>query len=81
MRVDVALFQLRLFKSRSQATTAANAGHVAINGTRVKPSHELRAGDRVTLTMPGMLRTFEVLELPHASVSREAARALIRDVD
>ena len=79
MRLDVALFQLRLFKSRSQATSAIDAGHVELNGARVKPSHELRAGDRVTLTAPGQRRTIEVLELPNRSVSREAARAMVRD--
>lgn len=80
MRIDLALFQLRLFKSRSQATAAIDAGHVSLNGARVKPSHEIKAGDRVTLSGPGAKRTFEVLELPHASVSREGARALMRDV-
>jgi len=80
MRLDVALFQLRLFKSRSQATSAIDAGHVELNGARVKPSHELRAGDHVTLIGPLSSRTVEVLELPRGSLSREKARALVRDV-
>ena len=80
MRLDVALFELRLFKSRSQAQAAIGAGHVLLNDGRAKPSHEVRAGDRLTLVSPGSKRTVEVLELPGRSVSKEAAKALVRDV-
>ncbi|MBI5709248.1 MAG: hypothetical protein HZC42_02960 [Candidatus Eisenbacteria bacterium] len=80
MRFDVLLFELRLFKSRSQATAAIHAGHALLNGARAKPSRETRAGDRVTLAPGGRPRTLEVLELPHGSLSREAAKALVREV-
>ena len=80
MRVDVALYGLRLFKSRSQAQEAIAAGRVLIGATPVKPSHELRAGDRVTLLGDGTKRTVEVLDLPHRSLSKDAARALLRDL-
>jgi len=85
MRLDVLLFELRLFKSRTQATDAIRSGHVLLNHARVKPSHEARAGDRVTLTRlsedgPARLRTLEILELPRGSLSKEAARARVREV-
>ena len=80
MRLDVALFELRLFKSRSQAQAAIAAGHVLLNGARTKPSHEARPGDRVTLAGEGPRRTIELLDLPGRSLSKEAARALVRDV-
>lgn len=80
MRLDVALHELRLFKSRSQAQAAIAGGHVLLNGDRAKPSHELRAGDRLTFEGDGHRRTVEVLELPHRSLSKEAAKALVRDV-
>lgn len=80
MRLDVALHELRLFKSRSQAQAAIADGHVLLNGNRAKPSHELHVGDRLTLAGPGHLRTLEVLELPHRSVSKEAAKAMVREV-
>jgi ribosome-associated heat shock protein Hsp15 len=78
MRLDLALFELRLFKSRSQASAAIHAGEVLLNGASAKPSRDLRAGDRVTLA--AARRTLEVLELPRAGLSREAARALVREV-
>ena len=80
MRLDVALHELRLYKSRAQAQTAIHDGRVLLNGERVKPSHELRAGDRVTLSDGAARRTVQVLELPARSLSKEAARAMVRDV-
>ena len=80
MRLDVALHELRQFKSRSQAQAAIADGSVLLNGQRAKPSHELRAGDRLTFIGESHRRTIEVLELPHRSLSKEAAKALVREV-
>ena len=80
MRVDVALYELRLFKSRSQAQAAIAAGHIQLNGQRTKPSHEVRVGDRLTFTDDSRSRTVEVLELPGRPLSKDAAKALVREV-
>jgi ribosome-associated heat shock protein Hsp15 len=50
LRVDKWLWFARFFKSRSQATDAVAGGLVHVNGERVKPSRELRAGDRLNIT-------------------------------
>ena len=47
-RIDRWLFGVRLFKSRSLAAQAVTGGKVHVNGDRVKPSREVRAGDVVT---------------------------------
>lgn len=80
MRFDVALFELRLFKSRSQASLAIQDGVARLNDAVVKPSHALRAGDRLTLVGERGSRTLEILGLPRAGLSKEAARALVREV-
>lgn len=80
MRFDLALFALRFFKSRSQANLAIQDGVALLNGEVVKPSHGVRPGDRITLTTPSGRRTCEVLALPRASLSRAAARALVREI-
>jgi ribosome-associated heat shock protein Hsp15 len=49
-RIDRWLFGVRLFKSRSVAAEAVNGGKVHVNGARVRPSHSVRPGDRVTFT-------------------------------
>lgn len=80
MRFDLALFELRLFKSRSQASLAIQDGGALLNGELVKPSHGVRPGDRITLVGTGGRRTCEVLELPRGSLTRAAARELVREV-
>ena len=76
MRFDVALFELRLVKSRSLAAAAIQTGEALLNGAARKPSHVVRAGDRIALSG----RTLEVLALPARSLSREQAKELVREV-
>ena len=80
MRFDVALFELRLCKSRSAASVAIQDGEALLNGAVVKPSHGIKPGDRITLVAHSSRRTLEVVELPRAGLSREAAKALVREV-
>ena len=80
MRFDLALHGLRLFKSRSQANVAIQDGAALLNGQVVKPSHGVRPGDRITLNGLAGRRLIEVLALPHASLTRTAARDLLREV-
>lgn len=80
MRFDVALAELRLLKSRSQASLAIQDGTALLNGVRVKAGHAVRLGDRITLVTPHGSRTLEVLELPMRSLSKEAAKGLVREV-
>lgn len=49
LRVDKWLWAARFFKTRALATLAVDAGHVKLDGARIKPSRALRAGDRLTL--------------------------------
>ncbi|MFI5231805.1 MAG: RNA-binding S4 domain-containing protein [Gemmatimonadales bacterium] len=51
VRVDKWLWAARFFKSRSIAVTAIEGGKVSVNGERVKPSRELKAGDSVRVRL------------------------------
>ncbi|WP_239333799.1 RNA-binding S4 domain-containing protein [Frankia sp. CiP3] len=52
-RVDSWIWSVRLVTTRSQATAACRAGHVHLNGDRVKPAHAVRAGDTVRVRHGG----------------------------
>ena len=61
VRVDKWLWAARFFKTRSLAATAVLGGRVHVNGVRVKPSREIRAGDRIDVTVGTVKRTAEVI--------------------
>jgi ribosome-associated heat shock protein Hsp15 len=79
MRLDVALYELRLFKSRSLASRAITDGDVLLNGERSKSSRPVHPGDRVTLATAAGRKTMEILGLPSRSLTKDAARALLRE--
>lgn len=62
-RLDVWLFSVRIFKTRSMATSAVRGGHVRLNGDPVKPARVIKAGDKITVKEPGWVREFEVRQL------------------
>lgn len=59
-RVDSWLWAVRLFKTRSLATAACRAGHVRVNGERVKAAQPVRIGDEVRVRVAGVERILEV---------------------
>jgi ribosome-associated heat shock protein Hsp15 len=53
VRLDIWVSSVRLFKTRSAASSACRGGHVAVNGHKAKPSTLVRVGDRITALTPG----------------------------
>lgn len=47
IRVDSWIWAVRLVKTRSLATAACRAGHVRVNGEKVKAAQAVRIGDEV----------------------------------
>ena len=50
VRIDKWLWAARLAKTRPLAVEAVNGGRVELNGARVKPSREVKPGDRLEIT-------------------------------
>lgn len=63
VRVDVWLWSVRQFKTRSAATEACRGGHVRVNGAPAKPAARLRPGDRVEARVHGDDRVLEVVKV------------------
>jgi len=62
-RLDVWLWSVRLFKTRSAANKAVSGGHVRLNGSPVKPAANVKPGDVVTVKQPGWERKFEITQV------------------
>jgi ribosome-associated heat shock protein Hsp15 len=74
VRVDKWLWAARLVKTRGIAADAVKGGRVHVNGRAVKPSRELRPGDRVEITAGALRRTVVVRALAERrGPAREAA--------
>ncbi len=79
-RLDKWLWFARFYKTRSLATAAISGGKVHLNAERVKPAHAVRPGDRITLSLEGIVAEFEVLGSSAASrPGHRGARLLSRD--
>lgn len=63
IRADVWVWAVRIYKSRSMASSACKAGHVAVNGTKVKSSHHVKVGDRVEALTPAGPKIYVVTRL------------------
>jgi ribosome-associated heat shock protein Hsp15 len=61
--VDSWIWSVRLAKTRSAASTACRAGHVRVNGARVKPAHLIRTGDEVRIRQDGRERVVVVTRI------------------
>ena len=62
-RVDSWLWAIRVYKTRSAATTACRAGHVRVNGDKVKAAQQIRVGDELRIRIAGFDRILFVRQL------------------
>jgi ribosome-associated heat shock protein Hsp15 len=63
VRIDKWLWAARFFKTRGAASEAVLGGRVHVNGTRVKPSKDVRVGDTIEVTIRALRRTVHVTGL------------------
>lgn len=76
IRVDKWLWAARFFKTRTLASDAVDGGKVQLNGNRVKPAKEVKAGDRLAITVGDQRWDIEVLALSDKRGPASQARLL-----
>lgn len=50
LRIDKYLWAIRVFKTRTLAADACKAGRVKLDGSNMKPSHEVKIGEVYTIS-------------------------------
>ena len=68
MRLDLWLWAVRLYKTRSIAVTAIRSGHVQLNGALPKPAREVQPGDVLTARVGEITRTLRAKGSPRSRV-------------
>ena len=81
MRIDKYLKVSRLIKRRTVAKDVCVGEKISINGRTVKPSAEVKIGDRVTLELGNHVIEVQILATPNSVKANEAQTLyeLIRD--
>lgn len=80
LRLDKYLWAIRIFKTRSLATTACDEGKVKWNGANVKPARIVSVGDRYDIKTPARKWTIEVTGLLHNRAGYEEAIKYYSDI-
>lgn len=78
-RLDKWLWAARFFKTRSQAAKAVTAGHVTLDGQKVKTARALRPGDVLGIRTEAAVYTVRVLALADRRGPAATARLLYEE--
>lgn len=68
-RIDKWLWIVRLFKTRTIATDACNAGKVKIEGVNCKPSREVKISDEIQIRIGQLVKTVKIVDAPKSRIS------------
>ncbi|WP_349898457.1 RNA-binding S4 domain-containing protein [Parafrigoribacterium soli] len=79
-RVDAWLWAVRLYKTRSAATAACRAGHVRVNGERVKAAQAVHVDDEIRMRAEGLERIVRVRRLVVKRVGAVIAAECLNDL-
>ncbi|MFN4299377.1 MAG: RNA-binding S4 domain-containing protein [Thermaurantimonas sp.] len=79
MRIDKFLWCVRLFKTRTLATEACNAGKITIDGQPVKPSREVKPGITFTYRNMGINYVYEIKDLPKSRVGAPLVKTYLEN--
>ncbi|MCY4472683.1 MAG: S4 domain-containing protein [Kistimonas sp.] len=79
MRLDLWLWAVRLYKTRSLSQQAAGGGKVRVNGQRSKPGRQVRVGDRISVQHEGGDRVLIIKGLEKRRQSAPLAQLLYEE--
>lgn len=75
-RIDKWLWAARIYKTRSMATAACKKGQISLNGTQLKPSRMVKAGDIINVRKPPITYSFKIKQ----AIEKRVGAKLIPDI-
>lgn len=80
LRIDKYLWSIRVFKTRSLATEACNAGKVKLNGQNIKPSYSVKIGETYQIQKGIERKVIKVVDLLKQRVDAKTAVLFYQDI-
>ena len=80
MRIDKYLWCIRVFKTRTLATTACKKGHVKIDNSNVKPSKEVFGTEEVIIRKNQINYKIKILDLPESRIGAKLVDLYRKDI-
>lgn len=80
LRIDKYLWSIRVFKTRTLATEACKNGRVKLNGTNIKPAHDVKIGEIYHVSKGVERREVKVTGLLFSRVDAKTAVNFYEDV-
>ena len=79
-RIDKWLWAVRVYKTRSIATMACRNGKVKVGDQNVKPSHEVKVDEVITINLHTLTKTVKVKSLLQRRVSATLVPEFLEDL-
>lgn len=79
-RIDKWLWSVRIFKTRTLATSSVRSGRVRVGDKPVKASYQLQRGEVITVNKNGFNFTFKVVDLIQKRVGAAIAQECYLDL-
>ncbi|MBK9330505.1 MAG: RNA-binding S4 domain-containing protein [Sphingobacteriales bacterium] len=80
VRIDKWLWAVRIYKTRTLATDACNAGKIKIDGVAVKPAFLIKVGQTIHISRQGEKWVYKALKLIEKRVGAVIAAACLEDL-
>ncbi|MDA3883558.1 MAG: S4 domain-containing protein [Bacteroidales bacterium] len=80
IRIDKWLWAVRVFKTRSMATSACNKNQVSIDSVHVKPSRTIKKGEVILVKKPPIVRSYKVLDILSQRKSAKVVHDFVEEI-
>ena len=80
IRIDKWLWMVRLFKTRTMASNACNAGKIKIAGINCKSSREVKLNEEIQVRIGQLVKTIKVLDVPKSRLPAKSIPEFYEDL-